>query len=138
MLFVEFESQLSGLFVWDAALYVGNAVHMDGALWEEHPRLPLVVAGSVPRVAAVLLARTDIDASSTEGFHRAETAVRLLASLRSAHFGDDTHERAGRAAVRLLRRQLNRCHVVLWHNCFRVCLVVKVTFAWRESNFCRQ
>ena len=115
MLFVEFESQLSGLFVWDAALYVRNAVHMDGALWEEHPRLPFVVAGSVPRVPAVLLARTDIDTSSAECFHRAEAAVRLLRALRSVHFRYDTHKRAGRAAVRLLRRQLNRCHVVLWH-----------------------
>lgn len=64
MLFVEFESQLSGLFVWYAALDVRNAVHMDGALWEEHPRLPFVVAGSVPRMAAVLLAGTYIDTSS--------------------------------------------------------------------------
>ena len=138
MLFVEFESQLSGLFVWYAALDVRNTVHMDGALGEEHPRLPFIVAGSVPRVAAVLLARTDIDASSTEGFHRAEAAVRFLAPFGSVHFRDDTHERAGRAAVRLLRRQLNRCHVVLWHNCFGVCLVIKVTFAGRESNFCGQ
>ena len=115
MLFVEFESQLSGLFVWHAALYVRNAVHMDGALWEEHPRLPFVVAWAVPRVAAVLLAGTDIDTSSAEGFHRAEAAVRFLRAFRSVHFRDDTHKRAGSAAVRLLRRQLNRCHVVLWH-----------------------
>ena len=115
MLFVEFESQLSGLFVGYAALDVRNAVHIDCALWEEHPRLPFVVAGTVPRVAAVLLAGTDIDTSSAEGFHRAEAAVRLLRALRSVHFRDDTHKRACRAAVRLLRRQLNRCHVVLWH-----------------------
>ena len=115
MLFVEFESQLSGLFVGYAALDVRNAVHMDGALWEEHPRLPLVIAGSVPRMAAVLLAGTDLDATSAEGFPRAEAAVRLLRAFRSVHFRDDTHERACRAAVRLLRRQLNRCHVVLWH-----------------------
>ena len=115
MLFVEFESQLSGLFVWYAALDVRNAVHMDGALREEHPRLPLLVAWAVPRVAAVLLARTDIDTSSAESFHRAEAAVRLLRAFRSVHFRDNTNQRACRAAVRLLRRQLNRCHVVLWH-----------------------
>ena len=115
---MEFESQLLGLFVGDAALDVRNAVHMDGALWEEHPRLPFVVAGSVPRVPAVLLAGTDIDTSSAEGFHRAEAAVRLLRAFRAVHFRDDTHERAGRAAIRLLSRQLNRCHVVLWHIVF--------------------
>ena len=136
MLFVEFESQLLGLFVWDAALDVRNTVHMDGALWEEHPRLPFIIAWAVPRVAAVLLACTDIDTSPAEGFHRAEAAVCLLAPLWSVHFRDNPNERTGRAAVRLLRRQLNRCHIVFWHNCFRVCLVIKVTFACRESNFC--
>ena len=115
---MKFECQLSALLEGHTALDVGDAVHMDGSLGEEHPRLPLVVAWAVPRMAAVFLAGTDIDTSSAEGFHRAEAAVRLLASFRSAHFRDDTHERTGRAAVRLLCRQLNRCHVVLWHNCF--------------------
>ena len=112
---MEFECQLSALLIGHTALDIGNAADIEGALWKEHPRLPLVVTGSVPRMTAILLTCSDVDAATAEGFHRTEAAVCLFAPFRSVRFWDYTYERTGRAAVGLLCRELNRCHVVLGH-----------------------
>ena len=112
---MKFECQLSALLIGHTALDVGDGADVERALREQHPRLPLGVAGTVPRVAAVFLACTDIDAATAEGFHRTEAAVCLFRAFRTVRLGDDADERACRTAVRLLCRQLNRCRVVLGH-----------------------
>ena len=112
---MKFECQLAGLLEGHTALDVGDGADVERAFREEHPRLPLGVAGTVPRVAAVFLTRTDIDAATAEGFHRAEAAVCLFRAFGSVRFRDDADERTERTAVRLLCRQLNRCRVVLGH-----------------------
>ena len=112
---MKFECQLSGLLEGHTALDVGDGADVERAFREEHPRLPLGVAGTVPRVAAVFLTCTDIDAATAEGFHRTEAAVCLFRAFGSVRFRDDADERTERTAVRLLGRQLNRCRVVLGH-----------------------
>ena len=112
---MKFECQLAGLLEGHTALDVGDGADVERAFGEEHPRLPLRIARAVPRVAAVFLTRTNIDAATAEGFHRTEAAVCLFRAFGSVRFRDDPHERTGRAAVRLLCRQLNRCRVVLGH-----------------------
>ena len=120
--FMKFECQLAGLLEGHTALDVGDGADVERALREQHPRLPLGVAGRVPRVAAVFLRRTDIDAATAEGFHRTEAAVCLFRAFGSVRLGDNPDERTERTAVRLLCRQLNRCRVVLGHIvCCLVC-----------------
>ena len=112
---MKFECQLAGLLEGHTALDVGDGADVARALGEQHPRLPLGVAGTVPRVAAVFLRCTDIDAATAEGFHRTEAAVCLFRAFGSVRLGDDADERTERTAVRLLCRQLDRCRVVLGH-----------------------
>ena len=113
--FMKFECQLAGLLEGHTALDVGDGADVERAFREEHPRLPLGIARAVPRVAAVFLAGTDIDAATAEGFHRAEAAVCLFRAFRTVRLGDNADERTERTAVRLLCRQLDRCRVVLGH-----------------------
>ena len=113
---MKFECQLAGLLEGHTALDVGDGADVERAFGEEHPRLPLGVAGAVPRVAAVFLRRTDIDAATAEGFHRTEAAVCLFRAFRTVRLGDDPDERTERTAVRLLCRKLDRCVVLFWHN----------------------
>ena len=112
---MKFECQLAGLLEGHTALNIGNAADVERAFREQHPRLPLRIARAVPRVAAVFLTRTDIDAATAEGFHRAETTVCLFRAFGSVRLGDNPDERTERTAVRLLCRQLNRCRVMFWH-----------------------
>ena len=112
---MKFECQLAGLLEGHTALDVGDGADVERAFREQHPRLPLGVARTVPRMAAVFLRRTDIDAATAEGLHRTEAAVCLFRAFRTVRLGDDADERAGRTAVRLLCRQVNRCRVVLGH-----------------------
>ena len=112
---MKFECQLAGLLEGHTALNICNAADVERALREEHPRLPLGVAWAVPRVAAVFLACTDIDAATAEGLHRTEATVCLFRAFRTVRLGDDADERTERTAVRLLCRQLDRCRVVLGH-----------------------
>ena len=123
---MKFECQLAGLLEWHTALDVGDGADVERAFREQHPRLPLRIARAVPRVAAVFLTRTDIDAATAEGFHRAEAAVCLFRAFGSVRFRDDADERTERTAVRLLCRQLDRCRVVLGH--IVCCLVVKIFY----------
>ena len=112
---MKFECQLAGLLIGHTALDVGDGADVERAFREQHPRLPLGVAGTVPRVAAVFLTCTDIDAATAEGLHRTEAAVCLFRAFGSVRFRDDADERTERTAVRLLCRQLNRCRVMFWH-----------------------
>ena len=112
---MKFECQLAALLIRHTALDVGDGADVERAFREQHPRLPLRIARAVPRVAAVFLRRTDVDAATAEGLHRAEAAVCLFRAFGSVRFGDDADERTERTAVRLLCRQLNRCRVVLGH-----------------------
>ena len=112
---MKFECQLAGLLEGHTALDVGDGADVERAFREQHPRLPLRIARAVPRVAAVFLRCTDVDAATAEGFHRAETTVCLFRAFRTVRLGDDADERTERTAVRLLCRQLNRCRVVLGH-----------------------
>ena len=119
---MKFECQLSGLLIGHTALDVGDGADVERAFREEHPRLPLGVAGTVPRVAAVFLAGTDVDAATAESLHRTEAAMRLFRAFRTVRLGDDPDERTERTAVRLLGRQLNRCRVMFGHSLsFLVC-----------------
>ena len=113
---MKFECQLAGLLEGHTALDVGDGADVERAFREEHPRLPLRIARAVPRVAAVFLTCTDVDAATAEGFHRAEAAVCLFRAFRTVRLGDNPDERTERTAVRLLGWQLNRCRVVLGHN----------------------
>ena len=113
---MKFECQLAALLIGHTALDVGDGADVERALREQHPRLPLRIARAVPRMAAVFLACTDVDAATAEGLHRTEAAVCLFRAFGSVRLGDDADERAGRTAVRLLCRQLDRCRVVLGHN----------------------
>ena len=61
---MKFECQLAALLIGHTALDVGDGADVERAFREEHPRLPLGVARAVPRVAAVFLTRTDIDAAT--------------------------------------------------------------------------
>ena len=123
---MKFECQLAGLLEGHTALDVGDGADVERAFREQHPRLPLRIARAVPRVAAVFLTRTDVDAATAECFHRTEAAVCLFRAFRTVRLGDDADERTERTAVRLLCRQLNRCRVVLGHIvCF---LVVDLSF----------
>ena len=65
---MKFECQLAGLLEGHTALDVGDGADVERAFREQHPRLPLGVAGTVPRVAAIFLACTDVDAATAEGF----------------------------------------------------------------------
>ena len=112
---MKFECQLAALLEWHTALDVGDGADVERAFREQHPRLPLGVAGTVPRVAAVFLTCSYIDAATAEGFHRTEAAVCLFRAFRTVRLWDDADERTERTAVRLLCRQLNRCRVVLGH-----------------------
>ena len=112
---MKFECQLAALLIGHTALDVGDGADVERTFREQHPRLPLGVAGTVPRVAAVFLACTDIDAATAEGFHRTEAAVCLFRAFRTVRLGDDADERTERTAVRLLGWQLNRCRVMFWH-----------------------
>ena len=132
---MKFECQLAALLIGHTALDVGDGADVERAFREEHPRLPLGVAGTVPRVAAVFLACSDVDAATAEGFHRTEAAVCLFRAFRTVRLGDDADERTERTAVRLLCRQLNRCRVVLGH--IVCCLVVKIFYTIEGGGFLR-
>ena len=112
---MKFECQLAGLLEGHTALDVGDGADVERAFREQHPRLRLGVAGTVPRVAAVFLRCTDIDAATAEGLHRAETTVCLFRAFGSVRFRDDADERTERTAVRLLCRQHDWGCVVLGH-----------------------
>ena len=113
---MKFECQLAALLIGHTALDVGDGADVERAFREEHPRLPLGVAGTVPRVAAVFLTRTDIDAATAEGFHRTEAAVCLFRAFRTVRLGDNADERTERTAVRLLCRQHDWGVILSWHN----------------------
>ena len=131
--FMKFECQLAGLLEGHTALDVGDAADVERAFREQHPRLPLGVAWTVPRMAAVFLTRTDVDAATAEGLHRTEAAVCLFRAFGSVRFRDDAVERTGRTAVRLLCRQLDCCCVVFGHIvCF---LVVKIFYTIEGGGF---
>ena len=132
---MKFECQLAGLLEGHTALDVGDGADVERAFGEQHPRLPLGVAWTVPRVAAVFLACSDVDAATAEGLHRTETAVCLFRAFRTVRFRDDADERTERTAVRLLGWQLNRCRVVLGH--IVCCLVVKIFYTIEGGGFLR-
>ena len=113
---MKFECQLAGLLEGHTALDVGDGADVERALREQHPRLPLRIAGAVPRMAAVFLTRTDIDAATAEGLHRTEATVCLFRAFWSVRFRDDPDERTGRTAVRLLCRQHDWGVILSWHN----------------------
>ena len=78
---MKFDLKLLPLLIGDAALNVCHVADAELAPWHCHPRLPSVVAWSAQGMVAVAVACPDTDASTREGFHRAETDVRLFASV---------------------------------------------------------
>ena len=99
-----------------ATLHIGDIADIESAVRQLlHPRLPSVVAWSLPRMTAILLACSYMDATTAQRLHGTKAAVCLLATFRAVALGNDTHQRTKSAAVWLLGWQLDGCCVVLWH-----------------------
>ena len=68
----------------------------------------------------VAVAGSHLYATTRECFHRSEAHMRFLASVLAQVFRHQPHQRTSRAAVRLLRRQLNLYDISLRHFIFRL------------------
>ena len=79
--FVKFDLKLLSLLIGDATLNICHIRDAELAPWHCHPRLPSVVAWSAQWMVAVAVACPDTDASTREGFHRAEADVCFFASV---------------------------------------------------------
>ena len=101
--FMEFDYHLFGLVVGDAVAEVVLGVEPVASEGQSHPRCPQMIAGAF---VAVMLTHYP---TTGKGFACSEAHMGLLTSFRSFALRDDTHQRTGRTAGRLLRRQLNRC-----------------------------
>ena len=113
-----------------ATLHIGDIADIESAVRQLlHPRLPSVVAWSLPRMAAILLACSYMDATTAQRFHGTKAAVCLLATFRAVAPWDDTHQRTKSAAVWLLGWQLDRCCVVLWHVVIYFCYKWEFAFS---------
>jgi len=112
---MKFDLKLLSLLVGDAALDVTHIRDAQLAPWQSHPRRPSVVAWSAQRVVGVAVARSHLYASPRQSLHRSEAHMRLLASVLAQMFRHQSDKRTRRAAVRLLRRQLNLYDISLRH-----------------------
>ena len=115
---MKFDLKLLPLLVGDAALDVRHVRDAQLAPWQCHPRRPSVVAWSAQRVVRVAVARPHLYASPCQSLHRSEAHMRFLASVLPQMFRHQPHQRTRRAAVRLLRRQLNLYDISLRHFIF--------------------
>ena len=100
---MKLDDHLFGLVVGDAVSEVVLGVEPVSSEGQSHPRGPQMIAG--PFVSVMLTHYPP----TGKGFACSEAHMGLLTSFGSFGLRDDAHQRTGRTACRLLRRQLNRC-----------------------------
>jgi hypothetical protein len=117
---MKFDLKLLSLFVGDAALDVTHIRDAQLTPWQSHPRRPTVVTWSAQWVVGVAVARSHLNASPCQSLHCSETHMGFFASVLAQMFRHQSDQRTRRAAVRLLRRQLNLYDISLRHFYFRL------------------
>ena len=112
---MEYDLQLLSLLIWHPVDEIVSVAHAELAPRECHPRVPLLVAGSLKRMVRVLLRLVDVDASAGKCLAGGYAHVRLLRVPQPLLLRNDTHQRTVGAAVRLLSWELYLYDVVFRH-----------------------